>query len=573
MPIKADPITLSTVWSGLFAIADETGIALRRSAYTNIVREADDFSAAVFDGAGRMLAEIGTPGQLGPMPFLIKSLLQDFPAETWLPGDAVILNDPAIGAGHLPDIYAVVPVIWHDELVGFTACICHHLDVGGPRPGSMTIEGVVDLVSEGLHLMPLKLWQHGELREDIFSLICNNVRATIETGGDLKAQRNCQEYHAVPRVLAFFDRYGKEMMNACFDEIIARTETALREEIRKLSDGEYSAEQHYDGYGPGTPPIKCKVTVTIKDDDITADFTGSSDQVPAGINSYLCYTRSYVYASIKSLLIPSLPQNEGGTRPIKVTAPEGSFFNPRYGAPCGGRAILSSLIYGTVVQALAPALPDTAMGVHSGLIITNIGGINPRTGMSFTDVNIMTGGSGAFCDQDGLDFLSGPMNIKNTPIEVREAAVPIREERMTIATDSGGPGKFRGGVGLRKDFRYLAETTHFSNNAEKIKFAAEGIFGGKPGAKAKSILYNADGKEEFLEGMGNYEFKCGDLVSVTIAGAGGFGNPFERDPERVLNDVIEGYVSLEGARRDYGVVIDPQTLVVDHEATVKLRVV
>ena len=572
MPVKIEPITLSAVWSAMRSITEEVGLAIRRSAYSTIVREVDDFSVAVFDGQGREMAQGEyTPGQLGPMPFLVKRFLQDFPRETWQPGDCVVTNDPLIGAGHKPDIFMVVPVFWHDEIVGFIGAVCHHLDIGGPQPGSMAIEGVIDLVAEGIHIMPIKLWEHGELREDVFNLICANVREPVKTGGDLKAQRNAQEHVGRIRMIELFERYGKETMEACFDEIIAQTEAAFRAEISKIPDGKYSAEHYLDGYGPGTPPIKCKLTITVKGSDMLFDFTGSSEQVPAGINSYPNYTRAYCWYAMKSALHPHLPWNEGATRPITATAPEGSFFNPRYGAPCGGRAILASLPFETIMLALAKAIPDKVMAGYGGLQLPGAGGVDPQSGHPFTVAEMTIGSHGALCDRDGLDLLGGPWNAKNTPVEVSENTYPLRIERVYVVPDSGGPGKFRGGVSMVRDTKYLAERTYVSLQSDKFKFAPFGLFDAKHGLVSAAIRRKEDGSEEALDGKGHYVFEYGDVLSILTAGGGGFGDPYEREPELVLHDVMERNVSLEGARRDYGVVIDPKTMVVNYEETKKLR--
>lgn len=569
---KIDPITLTSIWSGMVAISEEVGISIRRSAFSVIVREGDDFSVGIFDSSGELVAQGNfTPGHLGAMPFLVKKLLGFFPLDAWEPGDAIIVNDPAIGAGHLPDIYIVAPIFVEKELVAFIAAICHHTDVGGLRPGSQVIEGAVDLVAEGIRIMPTKLYRRGELNTDIYKIILDNVRDPRNTGGDLKAQRNALEHHGVPRMIELFKRYGAETMKSCFKEILDRSEAEVRKEILKVPEGRYSAENYLDGYDRGKVPIKAQVTVEVKGDELTVDFTGSSGQVQAGLNSYLTYTRAYVFAAVKSLFYPKMPQNGGAIRPINVTAPEGSFFNPIHGAPCSGRVLVSGLLYEAIMRALAEALPNRVVSAFGGLHHGSFGGINPRSGRNFVTSEALLGSYGARLGFDGLDFLFGPFNPKNVPIEVYETAFPVTVERFAAVPDTGGPGKYRGGVGLVKDVRFLADAVVFTQLSEKEKFAPWGLFGGKPGTKSFAILYREGSEPRKIDGKESITLKYGDVISQNTAGAGGYGDPLEREVQAVLHDVEEGYVSFKGAREDYGVVIDAKSGKVDLEETRELR--
>jgi N-methylhydantoinase B len=569
---KIDPIILTTIWGNMIAISEEIGITIRRSTYAETVREGDDFSVGIFDSSGELVAQGNfSPGHLGAMPFLVKHLLGFFPMEAWEPGDAVIVNDPAIGAGHLPDIYITVPVFFDGQLVTFLSAICHHIDVGGVRPGSQVIDGAVDLVAEGIRIMPTKLYRHNELNTDIHRIILDNVRDPIKTGGDLKAQRNALQHHGVHRMVELISRYGIETVKVCCKEILDRSEAEVRKEVRKVPDGRYSAENYLDGYAGGKNPIKAKVTIEVKGDEITADFTGSSPQVPAGLNSYLSYTRAYIFAAMKSLLYPKVPQNGGAVRPIKVTAPEGSFFNPRHGAPCSGRMLVSGLVYEVVMRALADALPDRVMAAYGSIQHGSYGGIDPRTGRNFVTSEILLGSHGARSRADGLDFLYGPFNAKNVPIEVWETAFPLRVEEFTVIPDSGGPGKYRGGVGLRKNIKFQADSIASTQLTDKEKFAPWGLSGGKPGAKGLLLLYREGSEPRIIDGKEHVSLNYGDMISQNTAGGGGFGDPLERDMQAVLHDFLEGYVSVRGAREDYGVVIDPKIETVNFEETAKLR--
>ena len=566
-----DPITLASVWNGFIAAAEEVGIAIRSTAFTEAIREGDDFSVGVFDGAGRLVAQGNfSPGHLGAMPFTMKRFLQEWPLERWSPGDAVITNDPLIGTGHFPDFCMAAPVFFEDRPVAFVVATCHHIDVGGAAPGSQQVEGIIDFFQEGLHVPPVRLYEKGEPSHAVFRIIAANSREE-RILDDFQAQRNALEHHGVPRVRDLFRRYGPETLRACFDEIIERTEAAVRAEIRKLPPGRHTYKNCLEDYGPGTPPVEIAVTIDIKGDEIVVDFAGSSPQVPAGINSYISYTRAYVYYALKCLLNPEMPQNEGGIRPITVTAPEGSYFNPRYGAGCGARAMNSMRIAESVLAAMV-AVSRRAVAPYGGWSHFCFGGIDPRSGRRVVGTEILAGGHGARLDKDGMDFLVGPFNVNNLPAEPWEAAFPLRVEKLQTAVDSEGAGKYRGSPGLYKEIRFLMDDWTFANLAEKEKHVPPGLLGGASGMKGSTVLVR-DGQERTLEGKGTYTgMKHGDLVKVTVGGGAGCGDPLERDVRAVWDDVaVHRVVSVEGARERYGVVIDPATLEVNVPESEQLR--
>jgi N-methylhydantoinase B len=568
---KVDPITLASVWNGLIAAADEVGIAIRSTAFTEAIREGDDFSVGVFDGAGRMVAQGNfSPGHLGAMPFTMKQFLLDWPLDTWAPGDAVITNDPLIGTGHFPDFCMAVPVFFGDRAVAFAVATCHHIDVGGAAPGSQQVEGIRDFFQEGLHVPPVRLYRKGERVRDVFRIIGANSREE-RILDDFLAQRNALEHHGVPRLRQLFRTHGAEVVEACFDEMIERTEAAVRAEIRKLPRGTYTYTNFLDDYGPGTPRVKVNVAVQIEGDEIAVDFAGSSPQVPAGINSYISYTRAYVYCALRCVLTPSVPQNEGGIRPIRVTAPEGSYFNPHYGAGCGARAMNSMRIAESVLAALAPVSPR-AVAAYGGWSHFCFGGIDPRTGRRVVGTEILAGGHGARRDKDGLDFLVGPFNINNLPAECWEAAFPLRVEKLQVAVDSEGAGTHRGSPGIYKEIRFFMDDWTFANLTEKEGYVPPGLSGGMAGMKGTTVLVR-DGEERALEGKGTYTgMKRGDLIKVTVGGGAGWGDPLERDPRAVWDDVVvHRFVSVEGARTRYGVVIDPVRLELRLPETERLR--
>lgn len=567
-----DPLSLAAVWSSLIAIAEGTGTALKSMAFTPSIREGEDFSIGVFDARGRMLAQGNfSPGHLGSMPYTVEAFLKARPLASWKPGDALITNDPSIGAGHLSDVSMAVPVFFEEEVVAFLVGTCHHIDVGGGAPGSQEVEGVTELCQEGLNLPPVLMFDAGRAVEDIFRIIGANTRETKKVTSDFFAQRNALEFHGVPRLRELFRKYRSEIMNACFDEILERTERAVREEIGRLPDGAYGYVNYIDDYGPGTPPIKINLTVRVAGEEIEVDFAGSDPAVPAGLNSYLTYTRAYVFCALRCLLRPDLPQNQGGLRPIRVTAPVGSYFNPTYGTACGARAINCVRIAETVMGALAP-ISNKVVAAYGGWSHFSFGGLDPRTERRVVGVDFFIGGHGARSDKDGLDFWIGPANVSNIPVEIWEEAYPLRVERFEALPDSEGPGKYRGSPGMRKDIRFLMHDFTLSNLTEKQKYLPPGLSGGGA-ARAGSTILSRDGRETKLEGKGTFPgLRYGDLIKVEISGGAGYGDPLQRDPAAVLKDVVaHQFVSVAGARERYAVVIDEEKLEVDGVATAALR--
>jgi N-methylhydantoinase B len=564
-----DPVTFSVVWGGLISAAAEMGVTLSRTAYSMAVREGSDFSTGIFDADGNMVAQGDySPGHLGSMAFAVNLMLEDHPRESLQPGDAILCNDPAIGSGHLPDAYMVSPVFLEHELIGFSVCIAHHIDVGGAGAGSTVIQGMQDNYQEGIRIPPTLCFKRGELVEEVFRIIGANVRVP-EVLGDLRAQYNANVTGA-SRMQDLARQYGPELLKRCMREIINRSEAEMRAEITKLPRGTYTAEDVFDDSGPDTPPIKFKVAVTIRDGEISVDWDGTDPQVEAGMNSYLHYTYAYSIAAIKSVTLPRTPQNEGVIRTIKVTAPEGCFLNPRRSAPCGGRNVASHRIYETMLRALSQAVPERVIAANSHYFNPMIGGVDPRTGKRFILWEMVVGGIGARYAKDGIEATTSPYNATNVPIEVQELHNPVLIERLEFVQDSAGAGRSRGGCAVRKHLRVLAESTNFYNVGDRAKFPPYGLFGGRPGTLGRTTLNPGQSNERELASKGTYRLAMDDVISWQTAGAGGNGNPFERHPEQVLDDVLDGYVSVAAAAQQYGVVVEEGTRV-DDGGTRRLR--
>jgi len=547
-----DPITLTVIWNGLLAIAEEMGSTLRRTAFSEAVREGEDFSTGVFDIQARLVAQGNfTPGHLGSMPYVVRTVLEYFPIADLHPGDAILLNDSFLGSGHFPDCFLVSPAFLNNEVIGFVCTTAHHIDVGGAAPGSQKVHGVTEAYQEGLRILPIRLIRAGEFDADILRIILGNVRAPEKVRGDLRAQANANRAGVV-RLEELHSQYGRDVTESAFDEILERSEKRMRELIGDMPDGVYSFDDQMDDYGPGTSPIKVAVDVTINGDVIEVDFSRSSDQVPAALNSYINYTRAYTFFAVKVYCDALLPQNDGGMRPIIAKARPGSFFNPTFPAPSGGRAALQIRIFDAINGALAKAMPHRAMGAFSHWSNPNIGGVDPETGKPFVMYDLMFGGYGGRSDKDGAEALAPVMNCRNIPVEVHETHNPVHIHCLELIQDTGGAGKYRGGLGLRKDIELLAEEAIMTGLGDRHDTQPYGIFGGKAGARAETIL-NPDTHPQTLGSKDVTSLRRGDIVSFRLAGAGGYGLPAERDLKAIKRDIADGYISVNAAARDYGV--------------------
>jgi len=568
---RVDPITRAVVWAALQSIADEAGTALRQTAYSQAVREGRDFSAALFNARGEMIAQGDfSPGHLGAMPSIVRHVMREYPAESMEPGDAIILNDLYMGSGHLPDFFIAAPVFHGKDLVAFVVDCAHQVDVGGAQAGSQAVEGMTEFYQEGIRVLPTKLWRGGAMNREVMRLITGNVRVPDIVEGDLKAMRNAARV-GERRLLELFDRYGAETVLASWDDILAHSEREMRAAIADVPPGRYTAEDFYDDCGRGTDPLRVLATVVVEGDEITVDFDGSSPQTRSGMNSAFNYTLSYTWHAVKSALVQqTIPQNAGTMRPIKASAPLGSLFNPRPPAAAGGRAVMQQRIVDVILAALAQAVPDRVIAASSHWANPIFEGRDPKRGKRFVYYDIAVGGMGARPTKDGAEAVCGSFNLENIPVEVNESNYPIVIERLELIPDSSGAGKFRGSCGLRKDIRFLGAGGSFSNLTDRHRFVPPGLDGGRPGALGATILNPDTEGAQALHSKAIHPLAHGDLVSMRVSGSGGYGDPLTRDPRLVARDVALGYVSRERAREWYGVVIDPSGQV-DPGATEALR--
>ncbi len=540
---RPDPITLGVVWGALQSICVEIGSTVQRTAYSIQAREGQDFSVAVFDAQGRMSAQGPySPGHMGAMNFAIRNFLEAFPVETLKPGDVLLLNDPQLGSGHFPDFLMTMPAFWEGELIGFGVNLVHHTDVGGSRPGSQAVEGIFDYHQEGLRIPPLKIVEEGRENVAALAIIGANSRVPRNVLGDMRSQR-ASLLVGEQRMSELYARFGRETVDACIETMLDETEARVRARISEMKDGEYRFSDFMDDYGPGTPPLKIAVKVTVAGDQLLVDFDGTDDQTESGLNSYFNYTRSYVYAALKCLTTPHEPMNAGALRPFQVEAPEGCFLNPRRPAGGGPRAAICSRVFEVVLGALAAALPESVTAANSHFCNATFGAYDPVRRRRFVGYELIHGGIGARAAKDGCEAMSSPYNAANIPVEAVESTTPVIVERFELIPDSGGRGRFRGGLGVRRDVRILGESIKFTNLSERHRFRPFGVLGGEPGQLGRTVV-NPDSPGAYeIGGKASVDLEFGDVVSFQLAGAGGYGNPAERDPKAIEEDVRLGLVT------------------------------
>jgi N-methylhydantoinase B len=557
-----DPITLEILWNRLIAVVNEQAAALMRTSFTTIVRESGDLSAGVFDTRGNMIAQAvtGTPGHINAMATCIHYFLAVYPAAELKPGDVMITNDPQKTSGHLHDFTVITPIFQNERLVGFFGNTCHALDIGGRGMGT----DARSVYEEGLFVPITKLYNSGDENTELFKLIAANSRAPEPVIGDIRAQVVANDVGG-QYLLEFMNEFGLDSVDPLGDEIISRSEKAMRDAIASLPDGEYSNEVFSDGY---EDPVKLRVTLRKQGDEMIVDWDGSSPASAYGINVVLNYTHAYTTYALKCALAPDVPNNEGSFRPVQVIAPEDSILNAQHPAPVCGRHILGHFLPGAIFGALSHALPERVLAEGAANIWSmQLSGKRPE-GDVWTYVWFSTGGTGARPNKDGISATAFPSGISGVPAEVIESLAPIHIHKREYRTDSGGPGTFRGGLGQTMEIGVTTgEPYTFSSLFDRTHYPAAGYAGGEPGALAHIEL--SDGT--IIDSKGMREFDADVRVSLGLPGGGGFYSPHQRDPQAVADDVLDGLVSIGQARDRYRVVLDPDTLEVDKAMTNKLR--
>lgn len=580
-----DPITARVIGGALENVALEMGHKLARMSYSSIIRESEDFGAAILDSLGRQLAEcpISTPLQLGPIPGYLQGIFRamDEMGEEFHPGDVVMHNHAYYGASHGPDVGIGMPIFLGEEMVGFSFTTAHHLDVGALSPGSCGIVDAMDAYAEGLQFKAIKLYEGGRRNNQVWRILHQNIRSPEMVVGDMEAQVAACRVGA-ERYLELIDRFGYENVLAASQELMSYSERMMRQAISDLPDGTYYAEDFIDGFldsnDPSEKDLKIAVTVKIDGEEMVVDLDGTSPQVPnKPINMPFIGTVDIaVYVTLRSVLLDSalmeyVPQNDGLTRPIKITAPKGCLANPIYPAPVIARFCPGNIISATVMKALAPVAPHNISGGIGNLKVAAYSGVVDENYWVYMDIT--EGSYGGRYGKDGMDAVDTLFaNTRNNPIEDIESHYPLRVARYELVEDKAGPGKWRGGLGSIREIQFLSES-FLSLEGEGNKYAPWGVFDGEEGTAGAFQYIPANGDEvvDLPSKIPSRRVAPGDTYRTVSPCGGGYGDPLEREPQRVLEDVRDEYVSLENARKQYGVVIDPATWTVDEEATSSLR--
>ncbi len=564
----ADPIEFELFKNAILSIADEMALTVFRTTYSGVLKDNMDYSTAMIDGEGNLVAQgLTLPGHLGSMPTAMRAMLDAF-GDDIHPGDMLALNDPFRGGMHLPDIFVFKPIFYHGELLAYAATICHHTDVGGRVPGSNASDST-EIYQEGLRIPPLKIYDRGKRNETLFALIEANVRMPVRVFGDLRAQfaacHICEQ-----SVIELANHYGPAKVKRLMTELIDYSERMTRAAISELPDGEFSFLDHIDDDGVDVgKPIPIQVTIIKSGDQIRVDWTGSSKQVRGAINNTLSFTKSASYCAIRSVLPGNIPNNDGVFRAIEVCAPPGTIANGVLPAACAARGLTGFRMVDCMFGALAKMLPDVVCassdGGNTGI---SIGGyFADRKPFIYVDFTAAAWGGRPYAD--GLDGNSNIYaNLASQSIEVTEAEQPIQIRAYEFIQDAMGPGKYRGGAPFRREYRLTADEAILQVRSDRRVHRPYGLYGGGPGRPSMNYL-NPATENQLLPSKLTMTIRRGDVFRHEVAGAGGWGDPLARDPALVLRDARNEFISLDAARREYGVVIESEH--VDAPATAALR--
>lgn len=564
---KPDPVTVEILRNAFIAIADDMNATLIRSAYSPVIYEGADSAVALLDDRGDVLAQsVGVPLFLGNLEVCVKLTAEMYGWDFFEPGDIVYMNDSYMTGTHLNDATIMAPIYWRDRLVGFSASRAHWLDVGSKDPGHPTDS--VEIYQEGMRWPPTKLYKNGKPREDVIELLRRNSRYGHALIGDLNAQIAAART-GERRFQAILDRFGYETVMAVKEEIYRQTEELERAATSAIPDGVYTAEGFLDDDGRGHGPVLVKLSIEVKGDQMTVDLSGSSPMTDGPINAGFAQTVSGLRMAFKLLINPERPVDGGTFKTLTITAPVGTIFHAQEPAPCQWYFTPQGLLSDLFVEALAPVIPDKVAGAHYGdSMVVYFAGLDPRKGHArYLALEPNTGGWGAWDGDDGQDALINNVNgaFKDLPVEIYENKYPIRIMEYGIRPDTGGPGKYRGGCGVFRQYVVDAPALLYLW-FERSVTPAWGLFGGMDAAGPDVIVNAGREDERHMLKVNALPLQPGDTVTYYTGGGGGYGLPWERDPERVRMDVIKGYVSRAKAESDYSVVLRDD-LSIDEKAT------
>jgi N-methylhydantoinase B len=558
--MAVDPITLEVVCEGLIAIVREMRATVIRASYSPVIWDMDDFSCALFDAQGQMVAQSEDhPGHVLPMPWSVRCALEDFEGDL-RPGDVILLNDSYRGGTHLNDVTMLYPLFDGAELLIFPAVRAHWADVGGGAPGSYS--GLnTNIYQEGVRIPPIKIMEDGRLNRAAMALLLNNMRLPEDRLGDFHASLGACRI-AEGRIRKLLAKYGRKTVLDCIALNLDRSERRLRQKIATLPAGEYVYEDYLEFYQDGRfDPVLMRLTLTIAGDEIIADFAGSSPQVPGVVNSTLATTGAGVLVAVKAVLDPDGPVNHGTFRPIHLKAPAASIVDVKLDAPAGAHGEVRKRAVSVMLGALAQVVPDLVCGDLCGTSFPNaIGGHDERRQRDYVYYEAPAGGNGGYREDDGASAW-GNIDFGNVrtiqSAEALESGMPLVVERSELRQDSGGEGATRGGLGLRRELKLLAGEARYSVLSDRAVIPPFGV-GGAGAAAPVEVSVRRDGEDVPFPTPGKvtgHAIAAGDVVVMQSAGGGGFGDPLARDTERVRRDVSAGYVSVERARHGYGVVL------------------
>ena len=568
--MQFDPILFEVIRNSLVEATEEMSVCLQRTAYSTNIKTRLDYSCAFVDAQGRMVAQaFCQPAHLVTIGRIVPRAVAEYGPENLGPGDGLVVNDPHRQASHLNDIFLISPFFHEGKLIGYVANTCHHVDVGGGAPAS--IGAFQEIYQEGVVLPVVKLLSEGSLVTDIFKMLVANVRAKKEVAGDLRAQIAANGI-GIRRLTHLLERHGTKTIRFYIDRLIEYSEQRTRDQVRKLPAGSFEAEGFLDDDGITDRPVRLKARVTVDDGQVTFDFTGTDAQRPAPMNCNLTQTFTACVYVLKCLVDSDIPLNEGFYQPIHVIAPQGLAVNPRPPTAIVGGWEVCARLCDVLFKAFSAVLPEKVpAGTKAMICHAGFGGIDPRTHQYYCFLETLAGGYGGRIRSDGPDAVQTHVqNTQNAPVEETEQNYPVRITRYSLIPDSDGPGRFRGGLGLCREYLFVDHEPVFTILADRVKFPPWGLFGGGDGKCARYSLIS-DGGEKEIGSKTSLTVRNGERIRMETCGGGGYGPAWERDPERVLRDVREGKVSLSRARECYGVAIDPKHPVIDQEETERLR--
>lgn len=579
---RTDPITGAVIQGALESIAIEMGHKLMRMSYSSIIRESEDFGAALTDAEGRQLCEckMSTPLQSGPIPGYVQNIIATMKMRgtPLRPGDVIMHNDPYGGASHGPDVAFCVPVFLDDALIGFSVTTAHHLDIGALTPGSCGIVDAVDTYAEGLQFKAIKVYEEGRRIEQVWQILNDNIRVPQLVVGDMEAQVKAARIGA-ERYVELVRKYGLDTVKAAYEDLMDYSERLMRAAIAALPDGDYTATTHIDGYLDDSDPSRRELPITatlrVRGDELTVDLTGTARQLDdKPINMPLVGTVDCaVWLTVRSILLDSavhghIPQNSGLTRPIRIVAPKGTMVNPVFPAPVIARFCPGNALADTVMKALAQAVPTQVSAGIGNLRVIAFSGL--EEGRHWVHMEILEGSYGGRHGSDGMDAVDTLYaNTRNNPIEDLESHLPLRVERYELRENVMAAGRWRGGIGTIREFRMLVDGG-FSVEGDGHRFRPWGFDAGHEGHVARlQLISTSETSTDLVSKVPFHRLKQGERLRSLGPCGGGYGDPLERTPDDVLDDVLDDLITAEIAQTEYGVILVNDA--VDYAATDRER--